>query len=492
MMLPLLLLACSGGDAPAPTPTEAPAKAGGEQAAPQPAEAPAPKKAPGQRLQALVATSGAGVDALLDGDPKQGWTPKGDAVDEGVLLRFEAPVDLTKVEVTGCGAGWDISGELFVNGATASVFTLAAGATHTWSADEPTATRSLFLRVAHGNKACIGELKLTTDSGPLDVGPPRRAAATVSASSVLTPEPAYSPSYLFDSRTDFGWVEGAADLGEGQSVTVTFEEPRAIGFIELWNGYQRSPDHFNKNARAKRIAVTVDDSAPVELAVADTQGPQKLELPAPLVGKKLTLTIVEATPGSKYKDLVLSELRFWDQEGPFVAQVDHAGPASAATAKAVKGSSLEPLVDKAWAATCESEELSAQLKLRSDNSFVWYYESGVDGDTQREVFDGAWVVKEAGPVWSTIKLYGRRHSTSSSWNPYGSEGDSVTESVRIAGGDVQVGALSKIGEAELAQTVMDLEEWTWCHDQGLATALQGEGAVVLQGAAMSGVIAPRQ
>ena len=67
----------------------------------------------------------------------------------------------------------------------------------------------------------------------------------------------------------------------------------------------------------------------------------------------------------------------------------------------------------------------------------------------------------------------------------------VDGAANAAGGDVKVGALSKIGEAELGQTVMDLEDWTWCHDDGLATALQSEGAVVLEGAALSGVLAPR-
>jgi hypothetical protein len=38
-------------------------------------------------LQALVPTSGAGAEAVLDGKPETAWRPEGSAIAEGVLFR---------------------------------------------------------------------------------------------------------------------------------------------------------------------------------------------------------------------------------------------------------------------------------------------------------------------------------------------------------------------------------------------------------------------
>ena len=67
-------------------------------------------------LQALSATSGEGVEKVLDGDPATGWRPQGDAEEEGVLLRFEQPLALDAVTLRACTGSPDLSVALSQNG----------------------------------------------------------------------------------------------------------------------------------------------------------------------------------------------------------------------------------------------------------------------------------------------------------------------------------------------------------------------------------------
>ena len=65
--------------------------------------------------------------------------------------------------------------------------------------------------------------------------------------------------------------------GIGESVTATFDRPVTVNAVEIWNGYQRSDDHFKKNARAKRISFGAGDKTQ-EFTLTDAMGPQKLTL----------------------------------------------------------------------------------------------------------------------------------------------------------------------------------------------------------------------
>ncbi|MCA9572579.1 MAG: discoidin domain-containing protein, partial [Myxococcales bacterium] len=266
---------------------------------------------------------------------------------------------------------------------------------------------------------CLGEVRFEG----AEVAPPRTVLATVTASSELEPVAAYRSQYLFDSRLDFGWVEGAKDLGVGEWVQAELGRPVEVHALELWNGYQRSEDHFQKNARAKRIAI-VTDGGRVEVDVPDTMGPSKLPLPAPVTTGKIRIEILEATPGTKYSDLVLTEARVWDGEGPLAFTTPMKQMAFGVLTRA-RGTHLERMIDYLLVSTCSPNK---QLKIRSNSSFVWW----VTNAEVSEVFDGAWVFRDSDAKGTGIQLYGRRHRTTEDWSPYGSGG--VEETVRVAGG----------------------------------------------------------
>ncbi|HZH79200.1 MAG TPA: hypothetical protein VEY88_24450, partial [Archangium sp.] len=221
-------------------------------------------------LQTLTPTTGSGAERLLDGDPATGWSPEGDPVEEGVLLRFEKPVKLDGVAPRTCKGAPELKVALYLNGAeTLNEETLGADAREQVLSFGKRELRSLFIRVrsAGSGKACLSEVQLLQGGKPVAAKAPRTVVGRIEASSVLKPADAYHPGYLFDGRLDFGWVEGAKSTGAGEFLTLTLEAPVELTALELWNGYQRSEDHFQKNVRAKKVAVSVDGGAAVSLGV---------------------------------------------------------------------------------------------------------------------------------------------------------------------------------------------------------------------------------
>lgn len=439
-------------------------------------------------LQALVPTSGANVEALLDNNARTGWRPEGDSEGEGVLLRFEADVPLTEVRVVSCNKK-PVALTPFINGSDYAHVTVEGDGAPVARWKTAKKVRSIFLRFdASSPDACIAEVSFMSGKDGLVVTAPRRLAATAKASSVLTPADAYHPGYLFDGRLDFGWVEGVKGPGLGESMTLTFEQPVTLTALELWNGYQRSADHFKKNARAKKVTVSLDGAAPIEFAVRDVQGAQTLSLPKPTSVTTITLTIKDAFKGSKYDDLVLSELRVWDERGPrAIATPDLAERAAALKAEAAK-TPLGALLDVNLRSVCEVDGYEFEAKYRSNHTFVVYRTADDEDGQLKEILDGTWILKDA----KTIELFGRSHRTEESYDPYASPGGK--ETTGIIGGAVSVTRLKDMKQAEFEAVVkrFDASPVRWSFDCAEARdydGLQQRDAWVLQGRAVTAILA---
>ncbi|MFT5586474.1 MAG: hypothetical protein ACI9VR_004073 [Cognaticolwellia sp.] len=472
----LLLLACSGSD-PALTP---PTPSATLTATPEPVEI-GIQVEPGLLLRSIVATSGNGAGLL-----GSGWKPPGDAVAEGVLLRFESPQLVDTLSIASCGTAVGV--EIYANGNGGSELEVGPQGGEVIIGQQ---VSSLFVKVKSADRpVCLKGLKASANGEDLRLGPPRNVAGKISASSTLDPADAYHASYLVDGRTDFGWVEGAADLGLGESVSIDLDRVTRIQAIELWNGYQRSPDHFAKNGRVKVLGLSVDGGPVMEIPVQDSSGAQTLTLPSLVEARQLTLSIVEATAGSRYPDVVISELRLIDPAGPLGISVSGTAR-SQALLSVVKSGPLSGAVDARWVNVCGPEN-ARELKLRSNHSFVYYADDfgWNEPDAQNSmVFDGAWVPNSGGKA----TLYGRKHMVSSSWQPYGD--DSVTERTRIAGGKIQWIPVASLSEAEFKTELEDLKaRGGWypadCLGADSYEELKGKGAAIVQGEAVLDLLVP--
>lgn len=439
-------------------------------------------------MQALVPTSGTNAEAMIDGKVETGWTPEGDGEGEGVLFRFEGEAAIAKVTVETC-SGKRVAMTPFVNGNEFSAVTVQGRKPVPVVTLSSRKVRSVFLRIdSRGPGACLAEVTFEGDK-KLDVRAPRGLQATAKASSVLQPADAYHPGYLFDGRLDFGWVEGVKGPGLGESMALTFAAPLTITAVEVWNGYQRSDDHFTKNARAKKVTLTVDGAPPLELTLKDAQGSQKLELPKPTSTKSLTLTIKEAYPGTKYEDLVLSELRVWDAEGPrAIITGDLAERAQAMKAEAGAGP-LKGFVDKTLRSVCQVTGYELEAKFRSNHSFVVYRSSDDSSGAVKEVLDGTWILKDG----KTVELFGRSHRNESSYDPYATPGGK--ESTTITGGALKVTRVGDLKKDDYDALVTKFAagplKWSLdCKEVKSFDTLAAAGAYVVEGRAVTAILQP--
>ncbi|MBN2498725.1 MAG: discoidin domain-containing protein [Deltaproteobacteria bacterium] len=450
-------------------------------------------------LQALIPTSGSNAEALLDHDAASGWKPAGDPEDEGVLFRFEQPTRIDSILVRTCPGSGSFTLAPYLNGREWSARRIDGGRFSIEPAVRNRMLRSVFLRIraARGNP-CLAEVDFLRQKANVPISPPRSVAGRVKASSTLSPADAYHPGYLFDGRTDFGWVEGAKGLGLGESVTLELSRPVELHALELWNGYQRSQDHFAKNARATAISLAADGGAEIAIQVDDRMGPQKLALAKPVRAKTLRLTIRKAAAGTRYADLVLSELRLYDARGPLAVRTPDLAERTEALARQIAGKPLASIADRQWVSRCSGQR-SAQLKLRTNHSFVWYESEGDDktmqdaGQSRSEVFDGAWVVGRARKPASAVKLYGRRHSSSARWDPYA--GKEERSAVRIGGGQV---SLTRVADMQPAAFAELLARWRKGPAADRVACLKAEpyaelverGALLVEGRAMCDLMVP--
>lgn len=438
-------------------------------------------------LQAVVPTSGANAEAMLDGKPETGWTPEGDSEGEGVLFRFEAEVAIKRVFVEGCDRR-RLTLTPFVNGSEYPPVTVNGKKTPVVSISAGK-VRSVFLRLDERvADACIAEVTFEGDK-PIAVKAPRSLATTAKASSVLAPADAYHPGYLFDGRLDFGWVEGVKGPGIGESMTLTFSAPVTLTALELWNGYQRSDDHFKKNARAKKLSVVIDGAEPIELAVKDAQGSQKLLLPKPTSTTSLTFTIKEAYPGSKYDDLVLSELRVWDSEGPRAIVTTDLAERAAALKTELAAAPLKTFVDRTLRSACKVEGYELEAKFRTNHSFVIYRSADEETGAVKEVLDGTWILKDS----RTVELFGRSHRVVSSNDPYASPAGK--EAITIIGGPLKVTRVSDLKKADyellLAKFTEGPLKWSFdCAEAKDYDALGKAGGFVIEGRAVTAIVRP--
>jgi hypothetical protein len=105
----------------------------------------------------------------------------------------------------------------------------------------------------------------------------------------------------------------------GDVIEFRFDEPQKITALKFWNGYQRSKIHFDANSRFKTLRIEDDRGFSQTVNFEDKMGAQEIRLSKTLAGcSYLKMTVLESYAGSRYKDLVLSELRFFDGDNYFL------------------------------------------------------------------------------------------------------------------------------------------------------------------------------
>jgi len=331
---------------------------------------------------------------------KHSWSPASKARYVKLHLYFDDPIMVQGLEIDTCGSRIDPPISLFFN--------FDQWVLHADSSLSGEVPRASYLKVRgdmlilEGFKKSVEVRSLTfnfeSNTGfricgihikdpqgeTYNIKTPTLVTGSVKASSILDPQTAYDPIFLFDSRFEYGWASNkqAKDV----NLSFNFDQPQRVEEIRIWNGYQRSVNHCQANSRAKLVKLTGDDGYNEVITIRDVLGAQVISLPKPFTGKQLKFEIVDSFLGKSYKDLVISELRFFDGKDWFMLDPTHTLQESIAVNRALFAqANAATLLNESFVGEHNFEESGvgysnrAVLRLRADGSFYISGSSSVEG-----------------------------------------------------------------------------------------------------------------
>ena len=140
------------------------------------------------------------------------------------------------------------------------------------------------------------------EKGPFDV--------TYCTSSMLKPIKAnyYTPGMMFDGRRETAWVEGEADDGLNETITLHFGGEKLLAGFEIINGYDKDQKTWSNNSRVHTLDATTSDGATLSVELQDVRGASRFEFNPPVKSSWLELRIKGVYRGAKFKDTAIAEL----------------------------------------------------------------------------------------------------------------------------------------------------------------------------------------
>lgn len=426
-------------------------------------------------LEGCYATStrsGSDVRTLFDADSNNYWeTQPGAGPDEGIMLYFKNSMPLAAIQLTANGDSFDPASaqmQVYVNG---TALPPAAPGQKVSLGQQP--VKSLYLRFnTTGKEKAVDVVKNDVKTEVLNYPAnasirisnlqvwndkneevrliaPLQQAGKAEASTTLAPASAFSVANLFDSRKEFAWVEGnASSSGVNETLRFTFDQDVHITAIQIWNGYQRSDEHFSANARVRDFIFGQSGAAMHTYTMRDSKAGQIVELTTAAQGKVFEFQIKSIYPGRKYKDLAISDILFFDGDTPFTLKTDFAAQTSK-TMKTYAGTSpLQSILDRRISNKSQDAETTKKsLIIRSDGTFVMYNLTEETGD--QILADGNWEMNKGDASSATITVFGKWFSVFNMAAYY--EGNSQEEETRIFKDEVVITPETVIGTKMLGE-----------------------------------------
>lgn len=407
-------------------------------------------------LESFTATSVYGrniPENILDNKNNTSWaTMAGANVDEGIFMSFEKPIDIAVVRIDESKKFKGIIDmEMFVNGVSLGIIPVNVNR----KLRAPIRAKTIFFKIDKINNAYseknIGVSDITLMNSKfkqIKINSIEVIKGSMTASSVLKPYDAYNTDLLFDSRSQFGWTDGnLKKTGDGEYVKFNFKKSVKISKLKIWNGYQRSLDHFKKNEAVSEFTFS-DGKNSVTKKLKVKFGPVIVDLGKTFEGKSFKFQIDSVRKGSRYKDLVISELRFYNEKKWFILDNGELAKRQKRILISSKNNIISKMIDKRC--YMKSRDIEQSIILRSNGSFVIYStfsgskELGDMGEEKvktKIVADGNWELKKASSNSAEIRIFGRKHQIKKleeyeyNFNPYG-QGSSTKVSQRTANSEV--------------------------------------------------------
>lgn len=231
---------------------------------------------------------------------------------------------LRRIEIESCGQ-WIKWVDAFINfdemalhvdNEARQAYAKKSGKTVSIDVDEANPVHSITLNFQNQNQICIQSIKLIDGKDrPIAVTAPKIWKGTVEASSTLAPKTAYDAAHLFDSRFENAWASNKETIGT--ELNFRFAQSVRVTALRFWNGYQRSALHCQQNSRIQQLSLKGANYSET-ISLKDEMGAQTVMLPRPFQGDHLTLHVEKSYRGSRYAEVVLSEMRFLDGDAVFL------------------------------------------------------------------------------------------------------------------------------------------------------------------------------
>lgn len=129
-------------------------------------------------------------------------------------------------------------------------------------------------------------------------------------------ETTYYPENIHDFNLFTAWIPDNKKSAIGTKINFHFKpfEPRVTDII-IWNGYMKNIDLWNANSRVAKFKLFINGSPKAILELKDLNNTQSFSIdPVQSIDSIkdliLTLEIIEIFKGSKYEDVVVSEINF--------------------------------------------------------------------------------------------------------------------------------------------------------------------------------------
>lgn len=380
---------------------------------------------------------------LFDNDESTYWASMpGAGPDEGIMIYFDKPVDISTMylnQIKGKAYANIKHISLYINGSpegnkkvsadgiiidrdnVSSLYIRFYLLDHNETKNDP---NYLLHEIFDPKKSvALSEIVLYSDEKRLQLIPPKIVSGKLTASSTLMPKEAYGIHNLMDSRKEFAWVEGANGFGIGETITAEFDSPQMITGIKINNGFQRSDKHFQANARLQTAVFRDEKGNENKVNIKDVMGMQRIEFDKPLQGKKITMTIEKAYKGTAYEDLVISEMKFFNEEQDIIVADNATESIKKGLQQKAKTTVLASILDRRVLNKIEDMEgFVNSFILRSDHTFVAYLkswdESGEVEQQSEKIADGNWEIREIADDMVKIRVFGKLANVSTTFDYY--------------------------------------------------------------------------
>ena len=121
----------------------------------------------------------------------------------------------------------------------------------------------------------------------------------------------YVPELAYDWNRQTSWQDGNTnDSGDGEYITLNFEENSIVNVIQIFPGNSKRNDLYWKNERIKKAKIKFSNGKSVTYEFDDIfeETFQTIWLNKPVETDYITVEILEVYAGEEYTDLCISEI----------------------------------------------------------------------------------------------------------------------------------------------------------------------------------------